>query len=266
MTVTTYQGWVNDGKPWKNCQPINDFIATLQRHGYTGPTAGIGDQSHLTATPPEDHCPYSHTPWPGVQPYPYVMAIDIMGGEGLDLIRLGGLIFNDKNSNVPGTEPIKYMNWTDSDNNCFHDSWQPNHTRYNSSDRGHIHISFRTDYVTSNRMAIYDPYGGTPTPPPGEDDDMGMHYVAVSDGSGSIYLAPGYAAPSGRMAAYGLNKGTYAAYHAIVPVANTVTMDQASVDLYYDLDPQPWPAGGGSGPVPSPGNYTINLSGVASPE
>lgn len=160
MTVTTYLGWVNDGRPWKNCQPVNDFIATLRRHGYTGPGAGIGDQSHLTANPPEDHCPYSHTPWPGTQPYPYVMAIDIMSGEGLDIIDLGGRLFDDKSSLVPGTEPLKYINWTDTDGNCFHDSWMPNHTRFNSTDRGHIHMSFRTDYVTSNRMAIYDPYGG----------------------------------------------------------------------------------------------------------
>lgn len=159
MTCTTYTCWVNDGRPWKNCQPINDLLAALQRHGYTGPTAGIGDQSHLTASPPEDHCPYSHTPWPGVQPYPYVMAIDLMPGYGLDLIDLGGRLFDDKMSNKPGTEPIKYLNWTDSDGNCWHDSWMPNHTRYASTDRGHIHSSFRTDYVTSTRMAIYDPYG-----------------------------------------------------------------------------------------------------------
>lgn len=257
MTVTTYQGWVNDGKPWKNCQPINDFIATLQRHGYTGPTAGIGDQSHLTATPPEDHCPYSHTPWPGVQPYPFVMAIDIMGGEGLDLIRLGGLIFNDKNSNVPGTEPIKYMNWTDSANNCFHDSWQPNHTRYNSSDRGHIHISFRTDYVTSNRMAIYDPYGSST-----EDEDM--PYFLASDDSQSIYLVTGATAPSGKIAAYGLSLDQWNAHKALGLKSVTLTTLSGSM---YDTNPQPWPAGGGgSGPAPSPANYTINLSGVASPE
>lgn len=159
MSCTSYNCWVNDGKPWKNCRPLNDLIATLYEHGYTGPQSGIGDQSHLTATPPEDHCPYSHSPWPGAQPYPYVMAVDIMPNEGLDIIDLGGRLFDDKSSNKPGTEPIKYINWTDSDGNCWHDSWMPNHTRYKSTDTGHIHISFRTDYVTSNRMATYDPYG-----------------------------------------------------------------------------------------------------------
>lgn len=169
MTCTTYTCWRNDGSPWSNCQPINDLIATLRRYGYTGPGVGIGDQSHLTATLPEDHCPYSHTSWPGVQPYPYVLAIDIMAGEGLDWVDLGGRIFDDKSSNKPGTQPIKYMNWTDSAGNTWHDSWQPNHTRYVSTDSGHIHISFRTDYVTSTAMASYDPYG---TLPPAQGDDM----------------------------------------------------------------------------------------------
>lgn len=165
MTCTTYTCWLNDGRPWKNCQPINDFVAALYAHGYTGPTVGIGDLSHLTAIPPEDHTPYSHTPWPGTQPYPFVLAIDIMGGQGLDLVDLGGRLFDDKSSNKPGTEPIKYINWTDSDGNCWHDSWMPNHTRFASTDKGHIHISFRTDYVTSTRMAIYDPYGGSDMTP-----------------------------------------------------------------------------------------------------
>ncbi len=164
MTVTTYQGWLNDGSRWLDCQPTKDLIAMLRRHGYTGPGVGIGDQSHLTASPPEDHTPYSHTPWPGVQPYPTVMAIDIMPNSGVDLIWFGGKLFDDKSSGKPGTEPIKYMNWTDSAGNCWHDSWMPGHTRYSSTDRGHIHLSFRTDYATSTAMAGYDPFtttGGT---------------------------------------------------------------------------------------------------------
>lgn len=197
MTCTTYNCWINDGRPWENCQPIVNFIATLYEHGYTGPTSGIGDQSHLTANPPEDHCPYSHTPWPGAQPYPYVLAIDIMAGEGLDISDLGGRLFDDKSSNKPGTEPIKYINWTDSDGNCWHDSWMPNHTRFKSTDRGHIHISFRTDYVTSTRMAVYDPYGEDMTPE--QANQLGVVYAlmvsATGVGSGGDYAAPDESVP-----------------------------------------------------------------------
>lgn len=159
MSCTTYNCWVNDGKPWSDCQPNRDFIAMLRRHGYTGPGVGIGDQSHLTANPPEDHTPYSHTPWPGAQPYPRILAIDIMPSSGIDIIDLAGRIFDDKMSSVPGLAPLKYMNWTDSAGNCWHDSWMSNHTRYASTDRGHIHLSWRTDYVNSTLLTTYDPYG-----------------------------------------------------------------------------------------------------------
>jgi hypothetical protein len=163
VSVTTYQGWVNDGKPWHDCQPTKDLVAMLRRHGYTGPGVGIGNQTHLTANPPEDHTPYSHTPWPGAQPYPAVMALDIMPNNGIDTIALGGILFADKQAGKPGTEPIKYINWTDPAGNCWHDSWMPNHARYSSTDRGHIHVSFRTDFATSTAMAGYDPLtqGGT---------------------------------------------------------------------------------------------------------
>ena len=244
MTVTTYSQWVADGSPWKNCQPINDFIATLQEHDYTGPGAGIGDHSHLTANPPEDHCPYSHTPWPGVQPYPYVMAIDIMGGEGLDLIWLGGKLFDDKSSNVPGTEPIKYINWTDSDNNCWHDSWMPKHTRYTSTDRGHIHVSFRTDYVTSSAMATYDPFRG--------ESMASEWHVGSESGAFLTQGNPGYV---------GQQRDTALAFawQAAQDAQKAAEAALAACNQILDL----LKAGNGGGATP--GNFTINLSGVATP-
>ena len=188
MTCTTYTCWVNDGRPWKNCQPINDLIATLRRHGYTGPGVGIGNQAHLTANPPEDHTPYSHTPWPGAQPYPYVLAVDLMPAEGLDWIDLGGRLFDDKSSNVPGTQAIKYLNWTDSAGNTWHDSWMPNHTRFRSTDTGHIHVSFRTDYVTSTNMQQYDPYRSGPQPkPPFLEVDMPVFVHCKENGGFYVY-------------------------------------------------------------------------------
>lgn len=159
MACTTYNCWVNDGKPWSDCQPTKDFVAMLRRHGYTGPGVGIGDQAHLTATPPEDHTPYSHTPWPGSQPYPRILAFDLMPNSGIDILALSGQIFDDKSSGHPALAPLKYMNWTDSAGNCWHDSWQSNHTRYASSDRGHSHFSWRTDYVNSTLLSTYDPLG-----------------------------------------------------------------------------------------------------------
>lgn len=164
MTVTTYSEWVAAGEPWKPSQPVADFRATLQRHGYT--VYVLGNHSHATANPPEDHMPYSHTPWPGSQPYDYVLAMDIMPGGALDWHELGRRLVADKNAGVPGTEAIKYINWTNSSGQCLHEKWEPNHSTTSSSDTGHIHISFRTDYVTSHVMQNYDPVATTPVSNP----------------------------------------------------------------------------------------------------
>jgi len=161
MAITTYEGWVADGKPFKQCQPALNLLRTLRRYGYTGPVSGYPDLRHQLADPPEDHCPYSHTPWPDGQPYPYGMAVDIIPGRGIDVIALGYRLVADKNYGLAGTEPIKYINWTDSRGQCWHDSWTPDHRHVPSSDRGHVHISFRTDFYLSGVMAGYDPLRGS---------------------------------------------------------------------------------------------------------
>ena len=159
MTVTSYSGWVADGRPFKDAACIDSFATTLRGFGYTVYT--IGDSVHLHANPPEDHTPFSHTPWPGAQPYPYVMACDIMPGGKWSLADLGARIVADKQAGVPGTEWIKYINWTDHNGHCWHDSWEPAHSRRPSTDRGHIHISARTDYV--HKTTAFVPF---------QEDDM----------------------------------------------------------------------------------------------
>jgi|SRR5881394_144835 len=155
--ATTYVGWVADGRPYRDCQPSVDLRDTLGKgHGlivYTYP-----DPSHQTAQPPEDHTPYSHTPWPGSQPYPYGRAADIMPNPDVcDWRKLGQQIIDDIDANVPGTECIGYVNYTTPDGRCLNVSYQPSKRVSPSSDTGHIHVSFRTDYVTSHVMAGYDP-------------------------------------------------------------------------------------------------------------
>lgn len=154
MAVTTYRQWVADGSPWHPAAFIDDFAHTMRGHGYTVYTIGAV-ATHLNIPRPEDHAPFSHTPWPGPQPYPAVLACDIMPGGALDLASLGAQIVADKFANVPGTEWVKYINWTDAGGNCYHDRWQPEHRRTPSGDRGHIHISGRTDFVTAGTS--YDP-------------------------------------------------------------------------------------------------------------
>lgn len=153
MTVTNYQQWRADGSPWKPAVCVDSLAEMFRGYGHT--VYIIGNDDHLKASTPEDHTPYSHTPWPGSQPYPYVDALDVMPDGRLNLAKVGAQIVADKNAGKPGTECIKYINWTDSSGNCYHDSWMPNHARRDSSDRGHIHISTRTDYVL--KPTSYDP-------------------------------------------------------------------------------------------------------------
>lgn len=190
MVVSNYTQWVADGSPWKAAVPVDSLAKVLRGYGYT--VYVLGNKAHLTANPPEDHTPYSHTPWPGSQPYPFVLAEDIMPGGKWPIDQLGAKIFADKVAGHPGLAGLKYMNWTDSAGHCWHDKWTPNHERSVSNDRGHIHLSWRTDYVRSNTP--YDPFApqkgyvvnipldgwGLPVLHKGDDDSKmgGYNYVA----------------------------------------------------------------------------------------
>ena len=77
--------------------------------------------------------------------------------EVCDWRALGEQLVRDIDARVPGTECIAYVNYTTRDDRCLHVEYQPRKDVSSSSDTGHIHISFRTDYVTSHVMAGYDP-------------------------------------------------------------------------------------------------------------
>jgi hypothetical protein len=158
MATSAYYAWDRNGRPWREATPIKAIADTLRGHGYTVYT--LGDDSHLTADQPEDHAPFSATGWPKTSPYPYVHALDIMPPTtaGLpSLAQLGAQLYADRQFGTASW--LKYMNWEPSGPNgpCFHDEWQPGHTRSDSTDRGHIHISIRSDYTTSSAAANYDP-------------------------------------------------------------------------------------------------------------
>jgi len=164
--MATLSSWTKDGKPVKYAQPVADLAQTLRAAGYT--VYLLGDDSHLRHVPPEDHTPYSATGWPVANPYPYVHACDIMpppAGKGLpSLTELGARLAADRNAGVAGASWIKYMNWTTAANRCVHESWAPNHAVANSTDKGHIHISCRTDFTHSTVAAKYNPLVGIHTP------------------------------------------------------------------------------------------------------
>ncbi len=191
MATSAYHQWDAAGRPWKVARPVKALGDRLRAHGYVVYFLGSDDESHLKSDLPEDHAPFSRTPWPGRHPYPYVLALDVMppkrgqrskiDGKPLPSLQaLGKRIYADKQAGVRGVAWLKYANWEPDKNwggRCFHDSWQPNHIRRTSGDRGHIHLSGRTDFHTSSVADGYDPVAriraaAAPAKPPPEDDEM----------------------------------------------------------------------------------------------
>lgn len=221
MTATTYQGWLAEGSPAVPARPIVAMVAMFRRRGFTQ-TGYYPDLRHLQASLPEDHCPYSHTPWPGSQPYPKILALDwmpLVEGDAKSLTAVARRIIADKDA---GRAPwIKYINWTDEDGNCWHTSWQPDKVTKSSTDRGHVHISIRTDFADSAAADDWDPFVAPPTP-----RDESTMFLATPDAKISptspMYLCDGmtsrpisqgdastvlYCASSGYGALYDLRRG-----------------------------------------------------------
>ena len=169
MTLSQFNAWKADGKPFRLMTPADDLLKRLRQHGYT--VYGIGNDSHMLANPAEDHTPFSQTGWPGTAKYGVGYAIDIMppakgaksklDGKPLpSLQQLGAQLKRDRNAGVSGISWLKYMNWEPERDNggpCYQESWKPNHAQRTSSDRGHIHMSGRTGMESSTIARDYDP-------------------------------------------------------------------------------------------------------------
>lgn len=153
MTSPQHQHWINSGLNWRLPAHVQRLRDLLRSKGYT--VYDIGNNEHMDHEPPEDHTPYSETGWPGLSPYSVVMALDVMPDGPESLQKLGKRFRDDRNS---GRFPsLKYMNWgPNDDSHAIHSSWQPSYAERDSSDTGHIHLSFRTDYVDWN--GTYDPW------------------------------------------------------------------------------------------------------------
>lgn len=166
MTLRNLEYWETHGKPYRLCQPATDLRSTLVSHGLV--VFHYPDQDHLEADPPEDHDPFSWTGWPIESAYGVGHALDIMRRDDSDRARAENaniarrLIF-DKDAGHPACRAIKYINWTDERGVCTHVSWQPTKAIRSSTDKGHVHISFRSDMDDWTGMAGYDPMGGLVT-------------------------------------------------------------------------------------------------------
>lgn len=168
MASQAYYDWVADGRPWKFARPVKAVGDRLREHGYT--VYYQGNDDHLKHMPPEDHTAFSATGWPARSPYPYCMAFDLMpptvgqkskiDGKPLPPLKaLGARLRADRTAVHPGAAFVKYMNWEPEGDNtgpCWRDEWMPDHARRASTDRGHIHVSSRTDFHLSTASDDYD--------------------------------------------------------------------------------------------------------------
>lgn len=145
-----YDAWVADGKPWRNATPIAELVAKLRQARPAAAAAGcfgsIGNLDHLLADPPQDHCPYSQTGWPLPHPYPYVTASDIMHRPdlGVDCNQIhANLLAAAKAGRLPW---LKYWIWQGKRYD-IRNNWVPVAA---SGHYDHIHISARTDHITTS--------------------------------------------------------------------------------------------------------------------
>lgn len=159
MATQAYDAWVNNGRPWRMAKPIAEIRAALiSRYGdHVADSIGtIGNDAHLTASTPEDHCPFSFTGWPLPNPYPVVCALDYSGPDYLAVGRYW--LAMARSGRAPW---VKYIN-VDGEHYQFEGAERD----WPSSDVGHVHLSIRTDWTERTTSGHQLLPGAAPPPPP----------------------------------------------------------------------------------------------------
>lgn len=141
MNLKGYGSWVADGRVWFPARPIGEYLDELRRVPgvKSGDIGVLGDDAHLVAVPPQDHCPYSATGWPVTNPYPYVCALDYSGPSWEYYCDYW--IEEARNGHTPW---VKYIN---DGRGRQYTHWDGFRTGVDNSDQGHVHVSIRSDFV-----------------------------------------------------------------------------------------------------------------------
>lgn len=151
--MSAHDDWKAAGRPYVLARPCKDLKTLLKAAGYV--VYDYPDDRHQLADPPQDHTPYSATGWPIASARWVGHAIDVMpSGNLLPLPVLARRIIAARDARRPGTEWIKYLNWTDEQGRCHHESWKSGiRVTSGSDDKGHLHISARSDYDASDTVS-----------------------------------------------------------------------------------------------------------------
>lgn len=173
MASQGYRDWLKAGRPYALIRPAKSTQATIKKYGIT--VYDYPNDAHLQANVPEDHTPFSVTGWPVPKGETAATANQRWKARALDIMPrsdsathrkenadIARQFIRDRDAGYPGVAWIKYLNWTDEDGVCKQERWtdasQPNRrTTRSSSDKGHIHISGRSDVDTDTRADDYDP-------------------------------------------------------------------------------------------------------------
>lgn len=187
MASQGYADWLNAGRPYTLIRPARAVQTVVRRYGIT--VWDYPNEEHLKADRPQDHTPFSVTSWPLTNGRWRGHALDIMPRstsaehrkENADIARQ---LIRDRDAGVPGAMWIKYLNWTAEDDTCKQERWtdatQPlKRSTTSSSDRGHIHISGRSDCANDDRADGYDPVARMRGYLAGGEEDMTPEQAGV---------------------------------------------------------------------------------------
>ena len=194
MATQAYYNWLNAGSPYTLAEWMGDLVETMRGHGFT--VYHYPDDDHLMAAYPQDHTPFSYTGWPLDSPWGWGFGVDVMPEPGADARSLAPLarqIIADKRAGLlPG---LKYINWTDEQGNVWQTSWKPDEVTRSNTDKGHIHLSGRSDSAHW-RAVGYDPIARLQGDIMAIDSDLilratvdGMPTVKLSDGRDHVVCA-----------------------------------------------------------------------------
>lgn len=143
MATNEYRRWVAAGSRYQIAQPILE-IAEVARFRGMQILGILGDASHLQADFPEDHTPFSFTPYPIALPGYWVTAIDLANVKGW-----GDAILRDARI---GLVPwLKYMNY-----DYVHWDSSDGFRQGRGSGDEHIHLSCFSNYLHAS-IGDYDP-------------------------------------------------------------------------------------------------------------
>ncbi|HTE68643.1 MAG TPA: hypothetical protein VK942_07790 [Actinomycetes bacterium] len=215
MAIAAYYAWDGAGRPIEPARPIREFVGKMK---VAFPKAAnlfgwYADDAHYQANFPEDHTPYSRTPWPiSPNPYPVVFATDVM--HRLDLGVDCGVLFpywlaEAKAGRMPW---LKYMIWQ-AKLYSVRNNWA---SQANSGHFDHVHLSGRTDHKDTT-LGAWSPVPGT------TGDDVKLFKTQASS---SVWVSDGIRRRPLR--SWPLVQLVYGQNPPIIVVANDAELDDAA--------------------------------------